>query len=162
MTRPSSASDGPGPAVRRIGGRVRRFDAYCARGVPRGPDDGTLSPWAVIASLPFAPDVVLRGFAAYLRTYPDVKARYGLLCSLNPTFGAGGRSSGTWISKGYYGLDQGPVVLMIENFESGLTWSLIRRCRPFIDGLKQAGFRGGWLETAVAGGLLDRGGKETS
>ena len=157
-----TASDGPGPAVRRIRRRVRRFEGYCARGVPHGPDDGTLSPWAVIASLPFAPEVVLSGFAAYLRTYPDMKARYGFLCSLNPTFGAGGRTGGSWISKGYYGLDQGPVVLMIENFASEMTWTLIRRCPPFIDGLKRAGFTGGWLETAVARGLLDRGGKETS
>lgn len=157
-----TASDGPGPAVRRIGGRVRRFDAYSARGVPHGPDDGTLSPWAVIASLPFAPDVVLSGFAAYLRNYPAMKARYGFLCSLNPTFGKDGRTGGTWISKGYYGLDQGPVVLMIENFASEMTWKLMRRCRPLIDGLKRAGFGGGWLETAVAGGLLNRGRKETS
>ena len=157
-----TASDGPGPAVRRIGGRVRRFDGYCARGVPRGPDDGTLSPWAVIASLPFAPEVVLSGFSSYLRTYPDMKARYGFLCSLNPTFGAAGRLGGTWLSKGYYGLDQGPVVLMIENFASEMTWKLMRRCRPFINGLRRAGFGGGWLETAVAGGLLDRGRKETS
>ena len=101
-------------------------------------------------------------FASFLRRYPDVKARYGFLCSLNPTFGDGGRIGGSWVSKGYYGLDQGPVVLMIENFTSGMTWSLMRRCRPLIDGLKRAGFAGGWLETAVAGGLLDRGGKETS
>ena len=157
-----TASDGPGPAVRRIGGRTRRFYDYCARGVPHGPDDGTLSPWAVIASLPFAPDVVLPTFTSFLRTYPDVKARYGLLCSLNPTFGAGGRKGGAWISKGYYGLDQGPVVLMIENFASGMTWSLMSRCRPIIDGLRRAGFTGGWLETSMAGGLLQRDGKETS
>jgi hypothetical protein len=157
-----TASDGPGPAVRRIRGRLRRFHDYCARGVPHGPDDGTLSPWAVIASLPFAPEIVLPTLASFLRKYPDTKARYGFLCSLNPTFGAGARRGGAWISKGYYGLDQGPVVLMIENFASGMTWSLMRRCRPIIDGLKRAGFTGGWLETAVAGGLLQRGQKETS
>jgi hypothetical protein len=150
-----TASDGPGPAVRRIRGRLRRFHDYCARGVPHGPDDGTLSPWAVIASLPFAPEIVLPTFASFLRKYPDMKARYGFLCSLNPTFGAGGRMGGNWVSKGYYGLDQGPVVLMIENFASGMTWSLMRRCRPLIDGLKRAGFAGGWLESAVAGRLID-------
>ncbi len=142
-----TASDGPGPAVRRIGGRLRRFHDYCARGVPSGPDDGTLSPWSVIASLPFVPETVLAAFASYLEKYPDMRSDYGFLCSLNPTFGAGRRGGGHWIAKGYYGLDQGPVVLMIENFVNGMTWDLMRRCRPVVDGLKRAGFTGGWLET---------------
>jgi hypothetical protein len=142
-----TASDGPGPAVRRIGGRVRRFDDYRARGVPYGPDDGTLSPWAVIASLPFAPEIVLPTFANLLRKYPEIRTHYGFLCSLNPTFGADGRGRGDWVAKGYYGLDQGPVVLMIENFASGMIWSLMRRSRPLVDGLRKAGFTGGWLES---------------
>jgi len=141
-----TASDGPGPAVRRIGGRLRRFHDYCARGVPDGPDDGTLSPWAVIASLPFAPEIVLPTFASYLEKYPDMRSRYGFLCSLNPTYGVAGNRQG-WLAKGYFGLDQGPVVLMIENFASGMIWSLMRRCRPLIDGLKRADFAGGWLES---------------
>ena len=141
-----TASDGPGPAVRRIGGRTRRFFDYCGRGVPRGPDDGTLSPWAVVASLPFAPEIVLPTITAFLETYPDMRTHYGFLCSLNPTFSAseGGRKG--WISRGYYGLDQGPVVLMIENFRTGLIWDLLRRCRPVVDGLRRAGFTGGWLD----------------
>jgi len=141
-----TASDGPGPAVRRIGGRIRRFRDYCARGVPYGPDDGTLSPWAVIASLPFAPEIVLPTFASFLRKYPDMRTHYGFLCSLNPTFGADGRGRGDWVAKGYYGLDQGPVVLMIENFATGMIWSLMRRCRPLVEGLRRAGFTGGWLD----------------
>jgi hypothetical protein len=142
-----TASDGPGPVVRRIGGRLRRFDDYRARGVPYGPDDGTLSPWAVIASLPFAPEIVLPTFVSLLRKYPDVRTHYGFLCSLNPTFGADGRGRGDWVAKGYYGLDQGPVVLMIENFASGMIWNLMRRSRPLVDGLRRAGFTGGWLES---------------
>ena len=49
----------PGPATRRIDGVERRFFGYMARGVPDGPDDGTIAPWAVVASLPFAPEIVL-------------------------------------------------------------------------------------------------------
>jgi hypothetical protein len=84
-----TASDGPGPAVQQADGRTLHFYDYCARGVPDGPDDGTLSPWAVVASLPFAPEIVLPTFARYLERYPDMRSRYGFLCSLNPTFGAG-------------------------------------------------------------------------
>jgi hypothetical protein len=141
-----TASDGPGPAVQRIDAKVLQFYDYCARGVPDGPDDGTLSPWSVIASLPFAPEIVLPTFASYLESYPDMRSRYGFLCSLNPTFGAGDGNERGWISRGYYGLDQGPVVLMIENFWTGMTWDLMRRCRPVVEGLKRAGFAGGWLD----------------
>ena len=140
-----TASDGPGPAVRKVGGRVRRFFDYCARGIPDGPDDGTLSPWAVVASLPFAPDVVLPTIAAFLEDYPDMRTHYGFLCSLNPTFTGPGSGRKGWISRGYYGLDQGPVVLMIENFATGMIWDRMRRCPPIVSGLRRAGFTGGWL-----------------
>ncbi|HEY3169582.1 MAG TPA: glucoamylase family protein [Thermoanaerobaculia bacterium] len=141
-----TASDGPGPAVRRIRGRVRRFYDYCARGIPDGPDDGTLSPWAVVASLPFAPEIVLPTIASFLEKYPEMRTRYGFLCSLNPTFGSTGAGRGDWIAKGYYGLDQGPVVIMIENYATGMIWNLMRRCRPLVQGLRRAGFSGGWLD----------------
>ncbi len=157
-----TASDGPGPAVRRIRGKRRRFYAYCARGAPYGPDDGTLSPWAAVASLPFAPDVVLPTIGRYDEKYPDMRSRYGFLCSLNPTFGASGGGRGDWVAKGYFGLDQGPVVLMIENWSSGLAWNIMRRCRPVVEGLRRAGFTGGWLDqtSAPRGGARDPDGRD--
>ena len=51
-----SASDGPGDHIKEISGVRRVFFDYVARGVPYGPDDGTLAPWAVAASMPFADD----------------------------------------------------------------------------------------------------------
>ena len=49
-----------------------------------------------------------------------------------------------WISEGYFGLDQGMIVLMIENYRSGLMWRLgAASLHP--PGLRRAGFRGGWL-----------------
>ena len=72
-------------------------------------------------------------------------SEYGFKCSFNPTFRETRRKKG-WHAKGYYGLDQGPVVLMIENYATGLLWRLSRRCPPFVRGLERAGFRGGWLE----------------
>jgi len=55
-----TASEGPGPATLKLNGIQREFDDYIGRGVPYGPDDGTLAPWAVVASLPFAPAIVLQ------------------------------------------------------------------------------------------------------
>src|SRR3984893_7028004 len=54
-----TASDGPGPDSIKVKGIERQFFDYLARGVPYGPDDGTIGPWAVVASLPFAPEIVL-------------------------------------------------------------------------------------------------------
>ena len=140
-----TGSDGPGPAVRKIDGVQRRFYDYCARGVPFGPDDGTIAPWAAIASLPFAPEIVLPALQYFNKVYPEMTSEYGLKCSFNPTFSDGKGNAPGWISKGYYGLDQGPIVLMIENYRSGLIWGLMRQCPYIVTGLLRAGFRKGWL-----------------
>lgn len=139
-----SASDGPGPAERVIAGRPLRFFGYKARGVPYGPDDGTISPWAVAASLPFAPEIVLPA----LQRFDELKLRegnpYGFAASYNPTFRVPGSKAG-WVSRWHFGINQGPIVAMVENARSGLIWRLLRRCPVFIRGLRRAGFTGGWL-----------------
>lgn len=138
-----TASDGPGPAIREVDGRKRKFYAYKARGIPNGLDDGTIAPWAAIASLPFAPEIVLPTIAYLNQHYPGISSKYGFKCSFNPTFPTD-RDAG-WTSEGYYGLDQGPIVMMIENYRSGWLWDLLRGCTWLGLGLRRAGFRGGWL-----------------
>jgi hypothetical protein len=140
-----TASNGPGPATRRVRGITRRFLGYVARGVPYGPDDGTLAPWAVIASLPFAPEIVLPTLEHCSEKYPHMENEYGLVCSFNPTFPNRGSRRVGWISKDHFALDQGPVILMIENYRSGLIWRLMRSCSYVMTGLRRAGFRGDWL-----------------
>lgn len=141
-----TASDGPGPARRRIKGVTRRFLAYAARAVPYGPDDGTIAPWAVAASLPFAPEIVRPTLNRIDELYPSLTSKYGFKCSVNPTFIDRSNPSGAWVSQGYFGLDQGPIVMMIENYRSELIWRLLRRCPYIVRGLQRAGFTGGWLE----------------
>ncbi len=142
-----TASDGPGPLSRRVNGVTRRFLGYCARAVPWGPDDGTLSPWAVVASLPFAPEIVLPTLRVYVETYPGMVSGYGLVCSFNPTLSNRNKKNANhgWISAGHYSLDQGPVALMIENYRTGLIWRLMRRSPIIVRGLERAGFGNGWL-----------------
>jgi hypothetical protein len=140
-----TASDGPGQITRRIDGIERRFHDYRARGVPWGPDDGTIAPWAVVASLPFAPEIVLPTLRYFDRTYPQMMGPYGVRCSFNPTFGNGSGDTYGWHSEGYFGLDQGPIILMIENYRSGLLWQWMKRCPYLITGLRRAGFDSGWL-----------------
>ncbi len=143
-----TASDGPGPAQRKIRGVKREFFDYKARSIPNGPDDGTLAPWAVVASLPFAPELVLPSVKHFNEAYPEMTSHYGFKCSYNPTFSGGAKSkSSGWVSQGYYGLDQGPIVMMIENYRSGFLWRLLRQCPAFRRGLSRAGFTGGWLRS---------------
>jgi hypothetical protein len=77
--------------------------------------------------LPFAPEIVLPTLKYFNDVYPDMTSEYGFKCSFNPTFNEGYQSPRGWVSNGYYGLDQGPVVVMIENYRSGFFWNLMRR-----------------------------------
>jgi hypothetical protein len=141
-----TSCEGPGPAVHRIDGRRRRFWGYVGRGAPKGPDDGTLAPWAVVASLPFAPEVVLPAIERMNRPRLRGEDEYGFCATYNPTFpSAPGRRG--WVSRWHYGLNQGPIVTMIENHLTGLPWTLMRRCGYLVEGLGRAGFTGGWLTT---------------
>ena len=142
-----TASNGPGPATRRVRGVTRRFLGYAARGVPYGPDDGTLAPWAVVASLPFAPEIVRPALQHWSVTYPTMEREYGLVCSVNPSFRSRGDGGAGWISHDHVAVDQGPITLTIENHASELIWRLMRSCPYIVGGLKRAGFRGGWLDT---------------
>lgn len=141
-----TSSDGPGPTTMHVNGILRVFYDYIARGVPYGPDDGTLAPWAVVASLPFAPEIVLPTIENYESMRLRVSQKYGYTATFNPTFPVKPYYEFGWVSPYHFGLNQGPIVLMIENYRSGLLWSLMRQCPYLLTGLRRAGFRGGWLE----------------
>ncbi|WP_132957561.1 glucoamylase family protein [Rhizobium sp. BK251] len=140
-----TASDGPGWGKRTINGVEHEFFDYIARGAPFGPDDGTISPWAVIASLPFAPEIVVPTVRNFARKDLGMTRLYGFKPSFNQTYGVETSPTGWWVSPYHFGIDQGPVVLMIENYRTGLLWDIMKRCRPVVSGLRRAGFTGGWL-----------------
>jgi hypothetical protein len=140
-----TASEGPGELTREVRGVVRQFFGYRARGVPDGPDDGTLAPWGVVASLPFAPEIVLPTIAHVWRLRLGGAHSYGFKTTFNPTFPDPGGSPMGWVSPRHCGVNQGPIVVMIENYRSGLVWQLLRGCRYIVAGLRAAGFDGGWL-----------------
>ena len=142
-----TASEGPGPDTLKMDGIEREFFDYVGRGVPYGPDDGTLAPWAVVASLPFAPEIALPAinYCMHIAKLTEFNS-YGFKASFNPSHpGAPGNPYGYWVSPWHFGLNQGPIVLMIENHRSGLLWQVMRRCPYIVAGLRRAGFTGGWL-----------------
>ncbi|MEO5493942.1 MAG: glucoamylase family protein [Sphingomonas sp.] len=148
-----SACDGPADVT--IAGR--EFHTYAARGPigqPDGLDDGTITPMAAVASLPFAPDLVEPATRALYDRYGGaIYGQYGFFDSFNPSFTATdvplqrGRVTDTagWVDSDYLGIDQGPIVAMIENHRSGLVWAHMRGEPAVKLGLKRAGFTGGWL-----------------
>ena len=138
-----SAGDGPQANARHIAGRNQSFYGYAARGAPYGPDDGTLCASATLSSLVFAPELVLPAVRAFASRSSVDDTSLIRASGFNPTVSEDGADG--WVSEGEFGLDQGMVVLMIENHRSGLPWRL-GRANPFLRaGLRRAGFKGGWL-----------------
>jgi hypothetical protein len=152
-----TASDGPRDQRATVEGVDRVFHTYWARGVAAGEihDDGTIAPTAVGGSVPFAPEITIPALIAMREKYGDrLFTKYGFLDAFNATFPRSSLTPQTgtvvpgvaWFDVDYLGIDQGPIIAMIENHRSGLVWRVMRT-NPYIKtGLKRAGFTGGWLD----------------
>lgn len=151
-----TASDGPeGSNTRVVNGQVRTFQTYSARGVsPKVVrDDGTLVPTAPGGSIAFAPEIAYPALMAMKARYPRVWDRYGFKDAFNPSFtftqppsrtGSVDPQSG-WVARDYLGIDQGPILAMLENQRSELIWTTMRKNPHIRRGLERIGFTGGWL-----------------
>jgi hypothetical protein len=132
-----------------VEGRDRLFRSYSARGTGADEevDDGTLAPCAAAGSIPFAPEICIPALKAMKNSYGEkLWTRYGFVDAFNPTFFTPSTPDG-WFDHDYLGIDQGPIVLMIENFRNSFVWEIMKKNPYIITGLKRAGFTGGWLET---------------
>jgi len=151
-----TASDGPGDHELVYLGQKRKFYSYTARGVGLTEihDDGTIAPTAALGSLPFAPEVVIPAAQTMYQRYGrHIYGKYGFVDAFNPSFDYdvplrhGKRVRGTgWVDTEYVGIDQGPIISMIENYRSELIWTVMKRNEHVRRGLKRAGFEGGWLD----------------
>jgi hypothetical protein len=151
-----TASDGPLDSGFVLAGRQRQFHTYWARGAGTDEinDDGTLAPTAAGGSIPFAPEIAIPALVAMRRQYGEpLFGRYGFVDAFNPslTDAALRVSQGRiiaglgWFDNDYLGIDQGPILLMIENHRTDLVWRLLRANPHITRGLCRAGFTGGWL-----------------
>jgi hypothetical protein len=148
-----TACDGPGRRAHAAGGKERRFYGYAARGVGLEGvlDDGTIAPTAALGSLPFAPEIVIPAAREMRERFgASIYSAYGFRDAFNPSVTsdpAQPASAGDagWVDRDYIGIDEGPILAMIENYRSGLVWRVMRD-NPYIRrGLERAGFSGGWL-----------------
>ena len=150
-----SASDGPANLHITWNGARRVFRRYAARGMGGAEtyDDGTLSPAALVSSVPFAPEIVLPAVEEIEQHHGEVLSIYGFLDAFNPSFDFdmpvpnGRRIAGSgWVDGDYLGIDEGSAVAMIENYRSDLVWRVMRNSPYLRQGLARAGFSGGWLD----------------
>lgn len=151
-----TASDGPRDAPVTVDGIPRVFHTYTARGAAWNEirDDGTIAPTAAGGSVPFAPEVAIPVLIAMREKYGDALfTKYGFVDAFNATFPRSGLTpqagrvvtGKAWFDTDYLGIDQGPILAMVENHRSGLIWRVMRT-NPYVKaGLKRAGFSGGWL-----------------
>ena len=113
------AADGPG-------------DRYMIYGFPPGnpysPTDGTVIPYAIAGSMPFLPQHAMRALRYLYDNRHECWGKYGFSDGVNPSL--------SFVTRDSLGLDQGTILLGIENYRSGLMWKLFMRNK--------------WIKTATA------------
>jgi hypothetical protein len=129
-----TASDGPGS---QYNSGDKTFLFYAGRGTS-GPDynyfdDGTIAPYGSLSSLPFAPEIVFPTVKSLNAKYGNkIWGKYGYFDSFNLT--------AQWVDNDYIGIDQGPMLMMIENFRTGFVWNYVMKDPVIQKGLTELGF----------------------
>jgi hypothetical protein len=96
-------------------------------------DLGVISPTAALSSFPYTPEYSMQALKHfYYDLGPRIWGEYGFKDAFNETKG--------WVADSYLAIDQGPIIVMIENYRSGLCWKLFMSCPEVQGGLKKLGF----------------------
>jgi hypothetical protein len=102
-------------------------------------DNGTISPTAALSSLPYAPREVMRALRYFLGEQGErIWGRYGFVDAFC--------EQRNWVANSFLAIDQGPIVVMIENQRSGLLWKLFMSVPEVQAGLRRLDFSSPWLE----------------
>ncbi len=95
-------------------------------------DNGTISPTAALSSFPYAPKEAMRALRHFLKGGDRLWGRYGFIDAFNETR--------AWYADTFLAIDQGPIIVMIENYRSGLLWKLFMSIPEIQAGLRKLGF----------------------
>ncbi len=104
------------------------YDAYSPTN-----DGGTIAPTAALSAFPYTPEYSMLALKHFYYDLGDkLWSEYGFIDAFN--------ESKNWYAKSHLAIDQGPIIVMIENYRSGLMWKLFMSCPEIKDGLKKLGF----------------------
>jgi hypothetical protein len=107
------------------------YDGYNAHSPTN--DFGTITPTAALAAFPYTPEFSMKALKHfYYKLGGKLWTEYGFTDAFNETK--------NWYAKSHLAIDQGPIVVMIENYRSGLLWRLFMSCPEIKNGLKKLGF----------------------
>jgi hypothetical protein len=102
-------------------------------------DLGVITPTAALSAFPYTPQYSMQALKHF---YTDLGAKiwgeYGFVDAFS--------EQRNWYAKSYLAIDEGPIVVMIENYRSGLLWKLFMNCPEIQTGLKKLGFESPWLK----------------
>jgi hypothetical protein len=103
-------------------------------------DNGTISPTAALSAMPYTPNESIAALKYFYRTYgSDLWGDFGFRDAFNLTYSSKG-VSGRWFSDGYLAIDQGPIIVMIENYRSELLWNLFMSVPEIQSAITSIGF----------------------
>jgi len=161
-----TACRGPGYVMAKVRDREVQFQEYGARGPQTGDkeglDDGTIAPTAATGSVMFAPDICVPAIQAMRDRYgDDLYGQYGFMDAFNPSFPPEQPSKtglhtvkAGWVSNEYLGIDQGPILIGLENYRSGFVWDMFNRSPATGPLVKKAFLAAGFLPVAETGNWL--------
>ena len=145
-----TASDGPRGEPRKamVGNQEVQFRTYWARGASGRHinDDGTIAPTAAGGAVPFAPEICIPTLEyMWNQHYDQLVGDYGFKDAFNLSYTFSDGNEQGWFDYDYLGIDQGPILIQIENHRTGLIWETMKKNPYILEGLRKAGFTGGWL-----------------
>ena len=104
------------------------YDAYSPTN-----DKGTITPTAALSAFPYTPEYSMQALKHFYYDLGDkIWSEYGFVDAFNETQ--------NWYAKSHLAIDQGPIIVMIENYRTGLLWNLFMSCPEIKNGLKKLGF----------------------
>ena len=96
-------------------------------------DNGTISPTAALSSMPYTPKESMQALRFFYYKLGDkIWKNYGFVDAFNLT--------DIWFADSFLAIDQGPIIIMIENHRSQLLWKLFMSCPEVKIGMKKTGF----------------------
>lgn len=102
-------------------------------------DFGTITPTAALSSFPYTPEQSMKALRYFYKNVGDkIWSEYGFTDAFN--------ESQNWYAKSHLAIDQGPIIVMIENYRTGLIWKLFMKDPDIQKGLKKLGFESPALE----------------